>query len=162
VVHIRVKSIIHENFQDYKKSSMFISAISCDWKCLKEKDLDISICHNSDVFNFETKSIDNLSIIDDYLNNKITSAIIFGGLEPMLQFEEIFEFIKTFREYSDDDIVIYTGYYPQEILPKVNAFKQFKNIIVKFGRYKPNKPNRYDKTLGITLSSDNQFAKKIS
>ena len=42
-----------------------------------------------------------------YHNNPITRAVVIGGLEPMLQYEEILEFVKQFRQYSDDDIVIY-------------------------------------------------------
>ena len=38
----------------------------------------------------------------------------------------------------------------------------FKNIIIKFGRYIPNRNNKYDEILGVTLASDNQFAEKIS
>jgi len=141
---------------------MFISTISCNWKCLKEKDLDISICQNSEIYNLPTLILDDLSIIKQYLNNDLTSAIVIGGLEPFLQFNEILEFVKLFRTYSTDDVVIYTGYYPQEILSKIKDLQTQKNIIIKFGRYKPLKEKRYDETLGIFLSSPNQFAKKIS
>lgn len=162
MVHIRVKSIIPENFQDYKTPSMFISAISCDWKCLVEKNLDISICHNSTVSNYKTQNIPNTQIIKQYLNNDLTSAIVIGGLEPMLQIDEMAEFIELFRTFSDDDVVIYTGYYPQEILSELDQLKQYRNIIVKFGRYIPHSSQKYDSILGITLASDNQFAEKIS
>lgn len=141
---------------------MFISTISCDWKCLTEKGLDISICHNSTIASLQTQNIPDKQIIEQYLCNDITSSVIIGGLEPMLQIDEVVEFIKFFRSFSNDDIVIYTGYYPQEILSEINTLKQFKSIVVKFGRYKPDKPQRYDDVLGVTLSSDNQFAKKIS
>ena len=50
----------------------------------------------------------------------------------MLQFEEVLEFIKQFRKYSNDDIVIYTGYYPEEIQDKIKELIQYKNIIIKF------------------------------
>ena len=36
-----------------------------------------------------------------------------------------------------------------------------KNIIIKFGRFIPNRPSRYDEVLGVELASDNQFAKRI-
>ena len=63
---------------------------------------------------------------------------------------------------TQDEIIIYTGYYPEEIEEKINKLKQFANIIVKFGRYIPDRPSRYDEVLGVTLISDNQFAKRIS
>ena len=62
----------------------------------------------------------------------------------------------------DDDIVIYTGYNKEEIVDKITQLADFKNIIIKFGRYVPNRPSRYDEILGITLVSDNQYAEKIS
>ena len=50
---------------------------------------------------------------------------MFGGLEPFDQFEELFNFIKKFREVSLDDIVIYTGYYKEELLEKNIRIKNF-------------------------------------
>ena len=38
----------------------------------------------------------------------------------------------------------------------------FDNIIIKFGRYIPNKQSHYDNILGVNLASDNQYAVKIS
>ena len=59
-------------------------------------------------------------------------------------------------------MVIYTGYYPQEIEEQVKALSSYKNIIIKFGRYVPNSTPVYDEVLGVTLASDNQFAERIS
>ena len=49
MVYIRLKSIIDESFQDYKKPSMMLAMCKCDWKCLKEQCLDYSICQNSEL-----------------------------------------------------------------------------------------------------------------
>lgn len=89
-------------------------------------------------------------------------SVVIGGLEPFLQFEDLLTFVKDFRAVSEDDIVIYTGYYASEIDHQIDELKKFKNIIIKFGRYVPNKPSVYDKVLGITLASNNQKAFKIS
>lgn len=62
----------------------------------------------------------------------------------------------------DDDVVIYTGYYPDEIKDALDVLKGFNNIIIKFGRYIPNRQSRYDEILGVTLASDNQYAERIS
>ena len=70
--------------------------------------------------------------------------------------------IHKFRDYTNDDIVIYTGYYPEEIKNEINRLKQYKNIIVKYGRYNPNYNKTFDDVLGIELISSNQFAVKIS
>ena len=108
--------------------------------------------------------MDNKTLINRYLNNFITSSIVFGGLEPFEQFDELKDFIYDFRmNYKVlDDIIIYTGYKPEEIINEIKELEVFPNIIIKFGRYLPNKPSRYDDILGITLASDNQYAKYIS
>ena len=162
MVSIRLKSILDETFQDYKKPSMLLATCICDWKCLKEQNLDISICQNSELAKQNNIDISIDEIVNRYINNSITQAIIIAGLEPMLQFEEVLNFVKVFRNKNDDDIVIYTGYYPDEVINEIEQLKQYKNIIVKYGRYIPNKSKRYDEILGIELVSDNQFAIKIS
>lgn len=97
-----------------------------------------------------------------YLNDGLEESIVFGGLEPLLQFNELVSLISKFREKTEDDIVIYTGYYPSEIEKEIEILKKYKNIIIKFGRYIPNRKSRYDEILGVTLASDNQYAEKIS
>jgi putative AlgH/UPF0301 family transcriptional regulator len=38
---MKVKTILDETFQDYRKCSMLISACYCDWKCELEDELAI-------------------------------------------------------------------------------------------------------------------------
>lgn len=159
---MKLKFVKPEDFVNYKKCSLFLGTCYCDRKCCIENNLPCSICQNYPRSNNPIKDIPNEKIFDLYKKNNLMEAIIFGGLEPMKQFEEMFEFISEFRNISNNDIVIYTGYYPEEISDKIAHLTKFSNIIVKFGRYIPNKPNRYDDILGITLASDNQYAKKIS
>ena len=92
----------------------------------------------------------------------ITKAIVFAGLEPFDRFDEMFEFIKKFRETENDMCIVYTGYYEDEVEEHLEKLKQFKNIIVKFGRFIPNQQQHYDEVLGVNLTSDNQYAKQIS
>ena len=147
---MRVKVIVDENFQDYKKPSMFISAISCDFKCLRELRMDISVCQNMKACNLPTKCLELSCIYERYISNPITQAIIIGGLEPMLQFKEIYNLINYFRDAKcKDDFVIYTGYYPSEIEKEVSLLKTFDNIIIKYGRFIPNSNLKYDKVLGV-------------
>jgi len=125
--------------------------------------MDISVCQNSKLASARTLRIDDEQIYIRYALNKITEAVVFGGLEPMLQFSEVLGCIQLFRLHGcADDIVIYTGYYPNEITEQLQTLEKFRNIIVKFGRYIPNKPSRYDDILGVTLISDNQYAERIS
>lgn len=161
--NIKLKGVVMEDFVNYKVPSMFLITSKCDWKCCRELGIDISICQNEPMAQQITKDISKESIYKAYINNDITKAVVFGGLEPMLQFNEVLNVIQYFREQGCNDIfVIYTGYYPQEIVTELNHLRHFDNIIVKFGRYIPNRPSRYDDVLGITLVSDNQYAERIS
>jgi len=159
---MKVKTIVDETFQDYKKSAMLISACYCDWKCENEDETNICKCHNSELATSENIEIDDKEIVKRYLNNPLTNAIIIAGLEPFLQFEEVLHLIKKFRKKTNDDIIIYTGYYENEISKYIKELKEYKNIIIKFGRFKPNRNKVFDKVLGIELISENQYAKKIS
>jgi hypothetical protein len=159
---MRVKYIADETFQDYKKPAMLISAIGCTWKCLTELGLDTSICQNCELAKSKTIDMDDDLIVERYMNNPITSAIVFGGLEPILQLDEVKSLVGKFRKKTKDDIVIYTGYYLYEIYEDVIWFRKYKNIIFKFGRFIPNSPSHYDSVLGIELISYNQHAIKIS
>jgi hypothetical protein len=159
---IRVKEIVWEAFQDYKLPSMLLAMCFCDWKCLKEKNLDISICQNCQLAKSKTIEITISELFYKYTNNKITKAIIFGGLEPFLQFDEVLSFIDYFRiNNCKDDIIIYTGYYPEEKQTEIDLLSKYKNIIVKFGRFEVNSTPIFDNVLGINLASKNQFAKII-
>ena len=161
---MKIKGVVDECFQDYKKTSMLISMAGCDWKCCNEAGIPVSVCQNSELAKQEDIEISDVELVDRYLKNPITKAVIFAGLEPMLQWKEMFDFIFELRyaRQCDDDVVIYTGYYPEEIESRLELFSNFKNVIVKFGRFIPDKPKRYDEVLGIELISDNQFAMKIS
>ena len=107
--------------------------------------------------------MENKDLIARYIDNDITHAIVFGGLEPFEQFHEVYDFIKELREYGcDDDVVIYTGYYKHEIARDVEKLSEFPNIVIKFGRFVPDSKSRYDEVLGITLVSENQYAERIS
>jgi len=158
---MKLKAIIEEDFVNYKKPSMLLATCYCDWKCLTEKNLDIHICQNSELALQKNIEVSVDEIIERYLDNPITNAVVIAGLEPMKQFDEVYEFIEAFRQKINDDIVIYTGYYPEEIQDKINKLKKFNNIIMKYGRYEPNKPKRYDEVLGIWLISDNQYAEVL-
>lgn len=158
-----VKDIVDEDFANYKKPSMFIGAAMCDWKCCSDAGVNNSMCQNFDMVQQKDVEISVNEIFRRYTSNLITRAIVFGGLEPMLQFDEMFAVIKWVRNQGcDDDVVIYTGYYPSELLTELEQLEQYKNIIIKFGRFVPDGSDRYDEVLGVVLISSNQYGEKIS
>ena len=161
---MRVKGVIDEDFANYKTPSMFISTISCGGKCCTEQGLPLSICQNDTLREAITIPIPDENLIRRYLGNPITHAIVFGGLEPFEQFEEVFNFVSLLRTTyrCNDDVVVYTGYNRNEVEDKVRALAMFPNIIIKFGRYIPDRPPRFDDVLGVTLTGDNQYAERIS
>ena len=160
---MRIKGIQIEDFVNYKLPSLFIASCYCDWKCCTEQGLDTGVCQNAPLDKSEIKDIDNQVIYEHFVNNPITKSVVIGGLEPMIQINEVVNLINLFRNQGEDcPFVIYTGYYPNEIPESLERLKQYKNIIVKFGRYIPNNQSKYDEILGVTLASSNQYAEIIS
>lgn len=155
---IRLKGLIEEDFVNYKVPVMFLATSYCDFKCEKEDKNGDTFCQNSLLAAAEIITVPIYRLIEKYLSNPISKGVCFGGMEPFLQFKEVFSFIQKFREKSNDPIIIYTGYYFEEIKDKVEKIIPYNNIIIKYGRYKCNNPGRYDEILGIHLSSDNQYA----
>jgi len=157
-----IKGLIDEDFINYKKPSMVIEFPYCNFKC--DKECGQPVCQNSSLVKEPNIDIPCEDIIIRYINNPITEAIVFQGLEPFDSFGEMNNFLLWFQHqyYSQDDIVIYTGYNENEIPKEINALKEiFSNIIIKFGRYVPNQKSHFDPVLGVNLASDNQYAKKI-
>lgn len=157
---IEIKQLIDEDFIMYKKPSMHIGMPYCSFKC--DKECGQQICQNSNLAKAPIINIDKRELVIRYISNPITSAIVFAGLEPFDTFSDLISIITLFRGKTEDDIVIYTGYYPYEIEHYINQLKEIKNITIKFGRYIPNRPDTHDNVLGIVLASDNQFGQVIS
>ena len=160
-----IKGIIDEDFINYKKPSMIIMCPTCSFKC--DKECGEQACQNSALATSPDIQIDNFSIVDRYLKNPITKAIVFSGLEPFDSFEDMYSIVYALRQRNcTDDVVIYTGYDRDEISTMkradgffyIDSLILFCPIIVKYGRYKPNQKMKYDKILGVNLASDNQYA----
>lgn len=159
---MKIKGLQDEDFINYKSPSMMIATCYCTFKCDKES--RGNYCQNSSLAKAESKVVPDEMLIRRYIDNPITKAIVFGGLEPFEQFTELYDFIFKLRmEYQcSDTIVIYTGFNKNEIDYEINLLKQFENIIVKFGRFIPNCEKHFDDILGIYLASNNQYAEVIS
>ena len=86
-----VKQIIDEDFVNYKKPSMFIGSPQCSWKC--ENECGRRVCQNSALSKSPTIDIPVEKIVERYVSNHITHAIVIGGLEPFETFDDLFRLV---------------------------------------------------------------------
>lgn len=172
---MKVKGITDECFTDYKLPSMYIAFPHCNFKCDFEN--KGNYCQNSQLAKEPDIEISKEEILRRYIDNPITKAIVLGGLEPFDSEFDLLPFIDCARRQFKikDPIVIYTGYTEDELdtgnFGKVkdtdlqrsywNNIKNSGNIIVKFGRYRPNHNKHFDEILGVYLASNNQYAKEF-
>ena len=159
---MEIKGIIHEDFVNYKVCSMTIAMPYCTFKC--DKECGSNVCQNSKLVKDPTLDIPAAKIIEQYLHNPLSHAIVFQGLEPFDSYNDLYYFIYALRFVfkNNDPVVIYTGYNKDEILSKIDDLRKFSNIIIKFGRYIPDQKPHYDEILGVNLASDNQYAEVIT
>ena len=159
-----LKGIIVEDFTNYKLPSMLIIFPTCSWKCGED------ICQNRAIKDIPNITIDINEIVQRYIANPISKALVCSGLEPFDSYDDLIELITVFRRMSNNAIVIYTGYTEEEItnmlmcLSKNTITKtlyEFENIIIKYGRYIQGRQSHYDCLLGVNLYSSNQYAKQI-
>ena len=160
---MKVKGITDEDFVNYKMPSMFIATACCSFKC--DVNAGMPICQNSKLVQQPTHDIRDQIIVDRYKSNPITKAIVFGGLEPIDQWTELWHLIAWFRAANvNDDIVIYTGYDKEDIEyfvdQLVNDFGRHGNLVIKYGGYIPGDEPHLDTELGVMLASDNQYAER--
>ena len=166
-----VKGIIDEDFINYKKPSMLIAFPYCSFKC--DKECGRAVCQNSSLANEPNIEIEHHKIINRFFENDISEAIVFQGLEPLDSFKDVLKLLAILHlpafAVFQTDVVIYTGYTKEELQNKIykdnisylDKLKQYKNIIIKYGRYIPDQEPHYDEVLGVNLASDNQYAERL-
>ena len=162
-----IKGLVDEDFTNYKKPSMFIIFPFCTFKC--DKEAGCTVCQNSALANEPNIDISIIEIVSRYVKNPITKAIVCGGLEPFDSWDDLLALIINLRYYTNDDIIIYTGYTEEELENTyinanlvIETLSLYENIIIKFGRFIPNQEKHYDEVLGVELASPNQYARRIS
>lgn len=166
-----IRGLVDEDFVNYKKASMLIVCPYCNFKCNKEAGQ--TVCHNSHLIQSPLIKIEPEDLVKRYLDNPITSAIVFGGLEPFYFDDDIthdyhcqmllvLDYLR--RKYKCmDDVIIYTGYTEEELAQRVGhqtITTIFQPIVVKYGRYLPGHKPHFDSILGVQLASPNQYAKR--
>ena len=158
---IKLKGVVMEDFLQYKVPCMVLEFPNCSFKC--DKEAGVPVCQNGKLASAPAQEYDVYQICKAYLSNDITKAICCQGLEPFDSIGDVMSLVWTVRKYFDchDDIVIYTGYKEDEITSELLLLSQYDNIIVKFGRFIPFRSHVYDDVLGVELSSDNQYARRL-
>ena len=157
-----VKGIIDEDFVNYKKASTVILCPKCSFKC--DKECGQPVCQNSELTTQPDIDVPIETLGRRYLDNPITSAIVFAGLEPFDSYFDVMGLSLWLRSHGcKDDIVLYTGYTEAEIdqsghLPEMCEY--ITPFVIKFGRYIPNHDPHHDEVLGVDLASNNQYAKR--
>lgn len=159
---MKLKTIVDESFEYYKKPVMLLAFPTCTFKCCIEAGLPTTICQNEPWCRQPDYEYTNREIIERYLSNPLTEGWCCGGFEPMDSFEDLLDLLKDFRKTTDDVCIIYSGYDFEEKKEEVEQLSQYKNVVIKFGRFRLGNKPHYDPILGVTLASDNQYAKKIS
>ena len=166
-----VKGIEAENFENYKDPALFVAFPHCSFKC--DKEAKCAVCQNSALALSENIEVKIDTLVNLYVENPITKAIVCGGLEPFDSFDDLLCLIMNLRYRTSDPIIIYTGYTEEEIgkmthrldsdyYSFLDILELYENIVIKFGRFIPNQEKHYDKLLGVELASLNQYAKVIS
>lgn len=155
---MKIKGLNECDIVNYKKTSMFIIFPYCSFKC--DKECGRNVCQNSALAYAPIIDISTEKIIEKYINNPLTKALVCGGLEPFDSWEELQNLIMNFRYRSYDEIIIYTGYTEEELKDKIEWLKLYEPIIIKYGRFIPNQKTHYDEVLGVDLASPNQYAKE--
>jgi len=171
---MKIKGIIDECFEDYKLPALYIAFPNCSFKCDKEN--GAFFCQNNHLTREPDIEVKKEDLLERYIKNRITKAIVLGGLEPFDSEFDLLPFIDCARRqfYIKDPIIIYTGYTEEELetgkFGKVqdtniqksywNNIKNSGNIIVKFGRFRPYQEPHFDEILGVNLASNNQYAKE--
>ena len=157
---IELVNLIDESFTEYKKPHMLVGFPSCTFKCDREN--GNQVCQNWELAKAPRIVVEAEDIAARYVSNEITKAVVFAGLEPFDSFKQMVSLIDEIRKLCDDEIVIYTGYNSDEIEKMIKAISEYRNIIVKFGRYRQGHEKHRDDVLGVELASDNQYAERIS
>jgi pyruvate-formate lyase-activating enzyme len=153
---MKIKFIDDCDFINYKEPNMFIGFPFCTWKCGKEN------CQNYKLKDTDNVDIKPETLVDRYMNNSMTTAIVFGGLEPFESYTDMMYLINEFRKRTNDVIVIYTGWEKNEIEDKIKPLMMYPNIVLKYGRYLPNQKSHFDEILGVDLASDNQYGEILN
>ena len=105
---MKLNGLIDYDLSNYYIPSMFLIFPYCTFKC--DKECGQQVCQNSALAREPIIETNPIEVINRYINNPLTHAIVCGGMEPFDSKEELYSFLSLFRGFSNDTVVIYTGY----------------------------------------------------
>ena len=140
---------------------LIASGVTCTFKC--ERECGKKVCQNHPLLKEEVIHYSIPNAIWRYDRQSLSNSITFQGLEPLDNMVQLVWFLIEFRKNHDDDVIIWTGYTEDECEAFINLLKELKitNVIIKFGRYVPDKEPHMDELLGVQLSNEEQYAKRF-
>ena len=155
---MKLKGIIDYDIINYKEPCLTLLFNNCDFKC--DKLNGCQVCQNSHLAAEPDIEISLDTIWNIYCLNPLTKGFCCQGLEPLDSIDELLGFIYYIRKirYCEDAIINYTGYNKEEITKFNYQITQYKNIIIKWGRFIMGAEPHYDNILGVNLASNNQYA----
>ena len=159
---MELKGLLDYDCVNYKVPCLTLMFPKCDFKC--DKLNGESVCQNCTLALEKNIKVSTDVIYEYYLKNPLTKAFCLQGLEPFDSFDDVLYLVFSIRKEYDcqDPIIIYTGYYPEEVPEYIKELKRYPNIIVKWGRFILDSTPVFDEILGVTLASNNQYGEKIS
>lgn len=159
---MKLKGILDCDFTNYKKPVLTLEFPTCSFKC--DELNQCQVCQNNSLIYAPDIDISFETIWTLYHQNPLTQGFCCQGLEPLDSINELLNFIFFIRiiKECEDVIVIYTGYNKEEVTKFIYQITQYKNIIIKWGRFIMNQQPHYDEVLGVQLASNNQYAERIS
>ena len=80
-----IKQVDECDFINYKKISMFIIFPRCSFKC--DREFGTQICQNCGITAEPDIEIAPVVLVQKYISNPITKAVVCGGLEPFDSFD---------------------------------------------------------------------------
>ena len=157
---MKLKGIIDCDFTNYKEPVMTLEFPVCNFKC--DKLNGCQVCQNSNLAAEPDIDVSEYTIWNMYKTNPLTKGFCLQGLEQFDSEPALLNFVDFIRAgmNCDDVIIIYTGYNKDEV-QCLDILQEYKNIIIKYGRYIMNQQPHYDEILGVNLASDNQYAEWV-
>lgn len=147
---------------NYKDPTFTVAmGITCTFKCDREN--GTQLCQN---YPLTKELVIHYSIsktIGRYKRQSFAKSLTLQGLEPLDNMTQLIWLLIKFREETNDKIIIWTGYTEEECSSFIALLNELDihNVIIKFGRFRPNQESHMDELLGVKLVNPEQYAKEF-